>query len=207
MLPRVQLVNLLTLALLASFGCSGKPGRLHPPEIPDDAGQQAVSKYDANGNGAIDGEELAKVPALQATLKRVDKNNDGQVSADEINERIESWRRSKTALMRYVVTVTRNGRPLEGAVVTFTPESFLGNAVKPAKGTTTGSGSANLEISRDPDERGVQLGYYRIEVTKADASGNEQLPARFNTETKLGTEICRDDPNADKLAIDLKESP
>jgi hypothetical protein len=154
-------------------------------------------------NGAIEGEELDKVPALKTTLKRVDKDGDGKVTAEEIQQRVESWRASKTALMRFVVTVERNGQPIEGATVTFIPESFLGESLKTAKGVTRGSGSAAIEISRDPDESGIQLGYYRIEVTKPDASGKESIPARFNTETELGAEICRDDPNADMLTLKL----
>lgn len=205
MLGRVTSATIVIVcfAFLALIGCSGKPGRLLPPDIPAEAGQEAVTKYDGNGNGAIDGDELAKVPALKAALSRVDKNGDGQVSADEINERIEAWRASRTALMRYVVTVQRDKRPLDGATVTLVPEGFLGSAVKTAKGTTRGSGSASIEISNNPDESGVQLGYYRIEVTKPDASGKEQLPARFNTETELGVEVSRDDPNADHLILNL----
>jgi hypothetical protein len=189
--------------LLTSMGCSGKPGRLDPPDIPADAGEQAVAKYDADGSGSIDGAELTKVPALKATLGRVDKNNDGRVTAEEINQRIDSWRHSKTALMRFVVNIRRDGSPLEGATVTLVPESFLGTALKTAKGTTRGNGSANVEISRNPDESGVQLGYYRIEVTKPDQSGKELLPARFNTDTELGAEICRDDASADNLTLHL----
>lgn len=202
MLARDQFVC-MAIALSASVGCSGKPGRLAFPDIPSNAGENAVSEYDANGNDAIDGEELDEVPALKATLQRVDKNGDGKVAAEEIQQRIESWEASKTALMRFVVTVQRNGQPLEGATVTFIPESFLGNSLKTAKGVTRGSGSAAVEISRDPDESGIQLGYYRIEVTKPDASGKESIPARFNTETELGAEICRDDPNADMLTLKL----
>lgn len=204
MATRLSFVHLLSCTLLASLGCSGKPGRLLPPGIPDEAGQEAVTNYDANGNGAIDGDELGKVPALKVTLKRVDKNGDGQVTADEINERINAWRKSQVALSTFMLTVNRDGRPLSGATVTFVPEPFLGSSVKAAKGETRDSGSTRIEISRDPDESGVHLGYYRIEVSKLDPSGKELLPARFNAQTELGAEICRDDPNADKLTIDLK---
>jgi hypothetical protein len=188
---------------LACLGCSGKPSRLSPPSIPADAGEQAVSKYDANGNGAIDGDELAKVPALKATLKRVDKDGNGQVTAEEINERVAAWKKSGAGIMRVSVSVMRNGRPLPDAVVKLVPEDFLGSALKAAQATTRADGSAYVEISRNPDESGVQLGYYRIEVTKAGPDGKEQIPARFNTATELGAEIAMDDPNADHLTINL----
>lgn len=187
--------------LFVAGGCSGRPGRLLPPGIPAEAGQEAVTKYDVNGNGAIDGDELSKVPALKATLKRVDKNGDGQVSAEEISERIAAWQKSKLAITRSIVTLRRDGRPLANATVTIVPESFLGPSVKAAKGTTDATGSANLQISSDPDERGVHLGYYRVEVTKSGPDGKEQLPARFNSETEHGTEIIGD--AADMFTLDL----
>lgn len=187
--------------LLAVVGCSGRPGRLLPPGIPADAGQAAVTEYDANGNGAIDGDELNKVPALKATLKRVDKNDDGQISAGEINDRIAAWQKSKLAITRSIVTVNRDGRPLANATVTIVPESFLGPSVKTATGTTDATGSASLRISSDPDEQGVHLGYYRVEVTKSDPNGKEQIPARFNSETEFGAEIIGD--ASDMFTLDL----
>lgn len=191
-------------ALLCTvIGCSGKPGRVSAPTIPDDAGEQAVSKYDGNGNGAIDGDELVKVPALKATLKRVDKNGDGKVTAEEINERVAAWRKAGAGIMRVGVSVTRDGRPLSGAVVKLVPESFLGSAIKPAQATTRSNGNGFLEISRDPAEAGVQLGYYRVEVTQPGPGGQEQLPARFNVDTEYGAEVTLDDPTADRIVVNL----
>lgn len=200
---RAALLTLAALWSLHALGCSGKPGRLEPPAIPSDAGQQAVTKYDANGNGAIDGDELGKVPALKASLKRVDANGDGQVTPEEITARIDAWRKSRVALTRVTATVRRDGRPLSDAVVTLAPESFLGDAVKAARGTTDNSGSTHLEISRSPDESGVQLGFYRIEVSKQGADGQEQIPARYNAETELGVEVTRDDPSSERITVDL----
>lgn len=200
---RLSASAVIILCLELAAGCSGRPSRLDPPEIPGDAGEQAVSKYDANGNGAIDGDELNKVPALKATLSRVDSDGDGRVSAAEINARIDAWRKSRVALARVAATVRRDGRPLRDAVVKLVPESFLGDAVKTAQGTTDGSGDAHLQISSDPDERGVQLGYYRVEVTKPGEDGKETIPIRYNAETELGTEITRDDPTSDRLILNL----
>lgn len=191
------------LALSASAGCSGRPSRLAPPVIPDDAGQQAVAKYDASGDGAINGDELAKAPALKAAVKRIDANGDGNVTAEEINARVAVWKNSRVAITRVAVKVRRDGLPLAGATVKLVPDEFLGPAVKPAQAVTDASGTAHLKISDDPAERGVNLGFYRVEVTRPDASGKETIPARYNTATELGTEITRDDPNADRLAIDL----
>lgn len=204
MLTRLIALGACCLSMVVAIGCSGRPGRLLPPGIPADAAQEAVAKYDANGNGVIDGDELDKVPALKATLKRADKNADGQISADEISERIAAWQKSKLALTRSIVTVRRDDRPLAGATVKFVPEPFLGPSLKTATGTTDGSGMASMQISSDPDERGVQLGYYRIEVSKPAADGKEQIPVRFNSETELGAEIIGDAP--DMFTVNLKGS-
>lgn len=189
--------------LLVINGCSGKPGRVAAPTIPNDAGEQAVAKYDANGNGAIDGDELVKVPALKVTLKRVDKNGDGKVTADEINERVAAWRRGGAGIMRVAVKVTRDGNPLSGAIVKLVPESFLGSAIKIAQATTRSNGTGFLEISRDPSEAGVQLGYYRIEVSLPGPDGQEQIPARFNVQTEYGAEVTLDDPTADQITLNI----
>lgn len=200
---RAPYFHIVLLAPVVLAGCSGKPGRLDAPSIPDDAGQQAVAAYDANGNGAIDGEELSKVPALKATLKRVDANGDGQVSAEEVNGRINVWRNSRTAITRVSATAARDGRPVPGAVVKLVPEPFLGPAVKAAQGTTGPDGSCFLEIARNPDESGVHLGYYRVEVTQPGPDGKERIPASFNVETELGVEITRDDPASSDLKLNL----
>lgn len=189
--------------LLVINGCSGKPGRVAAPTIPNDAGEQAVAKYDTNGNGAIDGDELVKVPALKVTLKRVDKNGDGKVTAEEINERVAAWRRGGAGIMRVAVKVTRDGNPLSGATVKLVPESFLGSAIKMAQATTRSNGTGFLEISRDPTEAGVQLGYYRIEVSLPGPDGQEQIPARFNVQTEYGAEVTLDDPTADQITLNI----
>jgi len=193
--------NLSLLTLLAAVGCSGKPGRLDPPSIPDDAGQQAVATYDSNGNGTIEGDELAKVPALKATVKRVDSNGDGAVSAEEIDARINAWRKSRVAITRGDAKVIRDGQAVAGAVVKLIPEPFLGPNLKVAQGMTGPDGACFIEIARNPDESGVHLGYYRIEVTQPGPDGKERIPARYNAETELGTEITSDEPASLKLNL------
>src|SRR5690606_11880119 len=99
------------------------------------------------------------------------------------------WKRSGLALTRLAVTVQKGGQGLEGAEVKLIPEEFLGPGVKPASGTTDSAGVAHLRISNDPDEAGVHLGFYRIEVSKKSTSGQETLAASNNTATQHGVEI------------------
>jgi hypothetical protein len=191
------------IAVAACCGCSGRQSRLAAPGIDRNAGQAAITKYDANGDGALSGDELNKVPAFKASLKRLDSNGDGKVSPDEIAERVAAWRRSQLAITRVVANIRQNQRPLADAQVTLVPEDFLGPAVMPAQGSTDASGSAHLRISASPDEAGVHLGFYRVQVSKKTPDGKEMIPARYNTETELGVEITPDDPNADRITFDV----
>ncbi len=61
----------------------------------------------------------------------------------------------------------------------------------------------HLAISSSPDEAGVHLGFFRIQVSKKKADGTETIAARYNTETELGVEITPEDPNSDRLTVDL----
>jgi hypothetical protein len=191
--------TLLTVAVCV--GCSNSPPPLRAPKIDSGAATAAVAKYDANGNGSIEGDELAKIPAFKTSLKRVDKNGDSKITADEIDERIQHWRGLALALA--LVTVRQNGQPVAGAEVTFVPEEFLGPNVKAAHGTTDSSGRCNMKISSDPDERGVHLGYYRVQISKKSPDGKETIPARYNSETELGIEVSAGDPGLDHLTFDV----
>jgi hypothetical protein len=174
---------------------------LRAPKIDSGAAAAALAKYDTNANGSIEGDELSKIPALKTSLKRVDKNGDGKITADEIDERIQQWH--GMALTLALVTVRQNGQPVAGAEVTFVPEEFLGPNVKAAHGKTNSSGRCNMKISSDPDERGVQLGYYRVQISKKKPDGTETIPARYNSETEFGIEVSSGDPGLDHLTFDV----
>ena len=77
--------------------------------------------------------------------------------------------------------------------------------MKAAEGTTRNDGTTHILISpSNPDEAGVHLGFYRVEISKKGADGKELIPARYNTESELGIEVARDDPPAGNLVADLK---
>jgi hypothetical protein len=184
-------------------GCSGEPSPLLAPTIPRDAGDAAVKQYDSDADGAIGGDELAKAVSLGSALRRIDSDHNGKVSAAEINSRIQVWKDSKVGIMPMLVTVRQNGQPLSGAQVLLVPEPFLGSAVKPAQGTTNDRGTAILRISNEADERGVHLGFYRVEVSKKDSGGRESVAAKFNSQTEIGTEVATDDPKLEHLMLNV----
>jgi hypothetical protein len=199
----------LGLALVA--GCSGGPSRIEPPSIDaDDAAAEAMTLYDKNGDGAIADSELDAAPALKASMATLDKNADKKVQEDEIVQRIEAWQETGTGIVSLTCAVTLNGRPLEGAMVRFEPEPFLGEGLKAAEGETSPIGNTVVSIPKEqrpaPDAPpGVQLGFYKVRITK-QVGGKESIPAMFNSETTLGQQIAPDDPALLKqnLRFDLK---
>lgn len=188
---------------LTLLGCSGGPGREPPPAIsPSGAGQAAIAEYDTNHDGVISGEELKKCPALRRALSRYDTNGDGKVTADKIAARIEKWQESKVAAMHVGILLSLDGQPLEGASVTAEPEAFLGTSISPATGTTTASGSTDLNV---PGKRGAQCGLYKLRVSK-QVNGKETIPPRYNTATEFGIEVARDVPELAGGAFEFKMS-
>lgn len=201
---RTMLVTLVALATLAVAACSKTPSRVYPPGINPNAGDDAIAQYDADGDGKIAGEELDKAPGIKAAMGNIDTNGDGAVTAEEIYARIKAWKESKLGRSSQAITVRHNGQPLDGATVKMIPEKFLGDEVQPASGETDEWGVAMMNIPEEADPEGiggVQVGLYRIEITKP----GEDIPPKYNTETELGVEIAQDMAEAESgIQIDLE---
>lgn len=176
----------LAVGLLAVAGCwNREPPAVLPQAVDADAARKAMELYDANKDGFLDDKELEKVPSLKAAKSQL-MNKDQKIGAEEIAARIESWKGSGIGRLSVMCKVTHNGRPLENAVVTFVPESFLGSQVQPGSGTTNRGGMAI--ISGQGDVSGMSPGFYRVQITKA----GEKIPPKYNTETTLGQEVAGD---------------
>jgi hypothetical protein len=181
---------LFLVALLAPVGCSGR--RIAVPAIsPERASQEALAQYDRNKDGFLDPDELKGCPALASCLKTLDKDRDGRLSAAEIAGRIAAYQSSRVGLSAVAFEVTLDGQPLSGATVTLVPEKFLGDALKPATGTTDARGRVRV-ATPGAEVPGVACGLYRIEISKKDATGRETIPARYNQATILGLEVAPD---------------
>ena len=188
------------LSALITPGCSFGPSRVLPPEIdPSGAAAAAILEYDADGDGALSGTELDRVPAIKgkATLFKYDKDSDGTVTAAEISARIEEWKASMTGIGRpFQCTIMLDGKPLEGATVKFIPEAFLGPAVKGGSGKTSGRGTVRVRMSEADlpgDLKGVsgmQLGLFRVVVTHP----TKTIASEFTdvSTTPLGEENAHD---------------
>lgn len=193
MRDRRTYLALATLATLA--GCGGQPQAPAFPRIdPQAAATDAVRLYDRNDDGLLDADELAESPPLAASVKRLDKDGDGAVSAGEIRGRIEEWLNSGASLVGAIAQVTLDGAPLGGAEVTVEPEPFLGAAYAPATSRTDADGVATF-TGHDPRLPGLHLGYYRVRISRRTDAGEESLPTRYNSQTELGVEVAGDKSN------------
>ena len=174
----------------AGCSCSHRPPSVKPPAISASAaGNGAMQKYDADGDGVVSGEELDEAPSLKAALKTLDTNGDDGVSASEVTARVKAWQKTHVGVMQLSCTVLIGGRPLADATVKFVPEEFLGSEVQTAQGTTNQNGEAAISIPGH-DPAGVACGLYRVEISKPDGS----IPPKYNTDTTLGLEVARDAP-------------
>lgn len=177
-----------TLSLLV--GCSANGGRVAAPGFsPDAAAARALEDYDTNKDGFLDSHELERCPALKDSLKTLDRDGDGRLSAREIADRLATYQSSAIGRVNCSCQVRWERGPLAGALVTFVPEAFLGSSFKPAAGVSDDHGRVVLKTEGE-DQPGLACGFYRITVSKKDASGRETLPARYNEHTILGREVA-----------------
>jgi hypothetical protein len=186
--------------LLLTTGCTDTRVTQSAPSIdPDVAGKAALTQYDTNHNGKIDGSELDKCPALKASMSRLDTNHDNAISAEEIAERIKFWRDSDSGRRTIRITILHNGAPLTDADVKIVPEKFLGPNAKTATGKTTAGGSLSASDGLEGKDyvAGFGPGFYRVEITKP----GEKIPAKYNTDTILGLNNSIDSDQLFKGAV------
>jgi hypothetical protein len=173
-------LGVLSLALV---GCSGgTPARVYVPDY-DVAtiSQQAIELNDKDGNGVLSEDEVKLAKSLQSGMSRLDGDKDGKLTVEEVAQRIQRYVDFKAGLVPVDVTVTRNGRPLAGATVTYEPEKFMGDSIPPASGVTGAEGlttiSAAAEFLPSPRYSGAKPGFYRVRVKLADGTEVTELDA------------------------------
>lgn len=184
--PSQQLAAVCCALLAALLGCSGSgPARVAAPSwSPSSFSSTIMSELDKNGDSQIDKTELAAAPGLQFGARFIDTDGNGQLSSDELTARFETYKKLKVGLAAKEFRVIYKGRPLPGAEVKFVPEFFLTDVIEPATGTTDNLGIVRPTVENQPMAL-MRVGYYRVEVTSPRA----QIPAQFNTATKLGVEV------------------
>jgi hypothetical protein len=174
-----------SLVLLICAGCWLRgPRAIIAPTLNETAvAKAAMDEYDADKNGKISGDELAKCPGL-AELARQHHN---EVTADDIINQIKQWKITKVGRVSYRCVIKHNGQPLADATVKLVPDKFMPAGYPGGEGKTDAAGAvaASVPVKGD-DPPGMPYGYFRIEVTK----DGENIPAQYNTDTKLGALIA-----------------
>jgi hypothetical protein len=212
--------NSVLLSAMTAISCvtivacnSGKIVVKQPSIDASAAGKMAMEMYDKNGDGVVSGDELEHAPALKEALGNLDTNDDKAVSADEIAARVNAWKAMKTGMTSLRCHVTLDGEPLTFATVTFEPESFLGDEIKTAVGTTNPFGDVSPSIPKEQRAGpkvpgGAHFGLYRVRISKI-VDGKETIPAKYNTDTILGQEVSYDDPAMKRMNMTfaLKSKP
>lgn len=189
--------------VMAGVGCgSSTPKRIMPPALDVQAVTKAVmAAADANGDGGLDRQELARMPGLAGGLALLDADSSDSLSAAEITSWLDAIKASRVAITSLTVQVAHKGKPLADATVKLVPESFMGAEVRAAEGRTDASGSAPVSI---PGNRypGVNCGLYRVEITGTGSDG-KPLPARYNADTILGVAVGGVLPENGAVSFDL----
>src|SRR5687768_619932 len=148
-------------------GCSGRPGRVQPPDVDaDDAAQAAIEQLDKNGDGQLADAELQGAPGLAAVKDRYDADRGGSLSQEEIAGGIRRWSEGQVGAAAVAYAVQLDGRALPGAQVKAIPEPFLGDAIKPAAGVDGYLAVAPEDRPANAPKLPLILpGLYRIEIT------------------------------------------
>ena len=96
------LMMIAAALFILSSGCRYRLPALKPPKFdPDGAATAAMEQYDSNSDGKIDQAELKTAPGITFSLGRIDGDNDGSVTANELSAMIqEKWLDADGGIMR-----------------------------------------------------------------------------------------------------------
>lgn len=204
---RKIVVLVIVTAFCSQVGCGSGPRRISQASI--DIGKVAseMMAADVDQDGYVSKEEAKPFPGFVRGFAAIDSDNDGLVNSEEIQARLPGIFTSTSALLPGVCTISLNGEPLNGAIVTFEPEAFFGGTIPKASAKVKRNGLASLSIAEEDLPAGapkvsglVRPGLYRVKVTHPD----KKLPAKYNTKTELGVEVSPDTTRGGSFSFKLK---
>ncbi|CAN5573462.1 hypothetical protein BH11PLA2_BH11PLA2_45070 [soil metagenome] len=146
---------------------------------------------DKNNDSLIDLREAAVSPGLALAFASIDTDKSKTLSATELISRLDMYKAAVSSSVPVAVYLTLDDVPLVGAKVTLEPEPFFANVLKTATGESDAGGRCGLWSVDGKNALGVSAGLYRIKIEK------DNLPAKYNTATILGTEVLTDGRNAE----------
>lgn len=165
---------LLVLAASAVYGCSTsrdpQPVRFDPATC----ARQALERHDADKNGVLSAEEWRSSPGLARAAARVDMNKDGQITPQEIETRLSSYR-SQSPYVVLMLHVRRQGKPVPGAEVKVLPDPMLGAGFSTYAGTSDDEGRVSV-AREDGSLRDVLApGLYTVDITASGSTTRQGL--------------------------------
>jgi hypothetical protein len=179
--------------LLSAIGLAGCGGKSATSQLRDGTPAEAAAKvmelYDGDQDGKLVTAELAASPGLAEGLSRIDKNRDGDVDLAEITARFTALD-DLSDVVPVQVTVTAKGTPLDGAVVTMTPDPCMGESKQSYEGTTA-NGMATPFGKTTPMP--TPTGYYTLHIVHSPTG----------VDLTRGHEVAEDAPSPNRLAIDV----
>lgn len=170
-----------------------------PSVSPSAAASTAIELYDVDGDSVLSEDEVQNCPAMKMNFAVYDANANGSLDEAEIEARIHGLTRHRIALFPLTAKVTLDRRPLAGAEVVLEPEPYLGESVRPARGTTRNNGVAKLAVAADelPEaQQGIEathVGSFKVRITHPESD----VPAKYNVQTELGYETVLGSPSVD----------
>lgn len=178
------------LFVIGLFGCSGKSAVSQLRDgTPPEAAAKVMELYDGDRDGKLVAGELAASPGLAEGLSRIDANRDGAIDLAEMIARFTALD-DFADVVSMQVTVTSNGTPLDGAVVTLTPDPCMGEGKQVYEGATVnGSVTPMGLVTPIP----TPTGYYTLHIVHA-ATG---------VDLTRGHEVTQDGPSPNRLAVDV----
>ncbi len=147
-----------------------------------------MQAFDADGNGQLDAQELAKSPALHSALARLDADKNGSVSTAEIADRYRTYQQ-QSDLTAPNVSVAKARSPVSGATVVLRPPSFVGEELPEFRGVTDETGHVAFDLSQF-DRPSLPIGLYDVEISGPVTAS-------------VGCEIAEDAPDRGHVAISL----
>lgn len=187
---RFRMMFLGIAAVVIPLGCVGQslPQNEYNPQAIAEA---AMVAFDEDNNGVLDEEELQESPALQSAIGRIDTNQDEQIDAAEIANRVDAYE----VMSEYIVAevyVKRGRRPVMGAEVTLELSDFMDGIPLRFTAKTDASG-VGFAQSSPRNLLGFPPGFYQVDVV------HEGKTCQF------GIEIADDAPSVNRLEFDLKD--
>jgi hypothetical protein len=178
------------LFVLGLSGCGGKsPVSQLRDGTPPEAAAKVMELYDGDSDGKLVAAELAASPGLTEGLSRIDANKDGAVDLAEMTARFTALD-DLSDVVSMQVMVTSNGTPLDGAVVTLTPDPCMGEDKQAYEGTTINGVVAPVGLVTPMP---TPTGYYTLHIVHATTG----------VDLTRGHEVTEDGPSPNRLTVDV----